>query len=155
MTGFVSSPPPSSSATILGADGWWPDIDLAHLRDTMRLGTVVTDDRLTEAAIGAMISVRRDLRTWKLARVLDGAATLADVPAEPLAGVSELVLLWRRAVYNHACADLCETYRDLSATSDGSDRAEARALGADDYRRNALFAVRDMLAVGRVAVELI
>lgn len=162
VTGFVSSPPPSSSANtqdpdtfVLPADSWWPDIDLSHLRDTMRLGTVITDARLAEAAINAMITVRRETRAWKLARMCDGAESLSDVSAEQLAGESELEILWRRAVYNYACADLCETYRDLSATTDGADRAEAKISSAEEYRRNALFAIRDINGVARIAAELI
>jgi hypothetical protein len=162
VTGFVSSPPPSSSATsadpdayVVTADGWWPDIDLAHMRDTMRLGTVITDARVIEAAIAGMVTVRRDCKAWKAARECEGAEALTDVPAGELAGVHELELAWRRAVYNYACADLCETYRDLSATTDGADRAEAKSYSVDDYRRNGLIAVRDILGVGRVAVELI
>jgi len=162
VTGFVSSPPPNSSATstdpdtvIVPADGWWPDIDLTHLRDAMRLGTVITDARVTEAVVNAIITVRRETREWKLARVCDGAEALSDVSADQVAGESELEVLWRRAVYNYACADLCETYRDLSATTDGADRAEAKASSADEYRRNALFAVRDINGVARIAAELI
>lgn len=154
MTGLVSIPPPSAPCAgdatcgqLVAADGWFDAIDLHKLRDTMRVGTTVTDARLREAVIKGMTDALKDLAIWRTARVLEGIEKVADVPSIKLDGVSICSHHWRSAVYNFAMAQLAETHRDMSATTAGEDRADARALSADDYRRDALHAVRDLLGV--------
>ncbi|HEX8402220.1 MAG TPA: head completion/stabilization protein [Allosphingosinicella sp.] len=158
MAGFVSSPPAPASppGSFVDHDGWYPGADVNGLRECVRLGSTVTHPRLVEAILGAMITVGRDLRRWKAARVAAGAATLAAVEDQDEINFEpELVHLYRRAVYAFAAADLVETHHDITATPDGRDRNETRALSADDHRRNGLHAIRDILRVGRTVVELI
>lgn len=170
MTGLVSIPPAStpcagddSCELLVHADGWFAPIDLHHLRNTMRVGTLVTDARLREAVLKAMTDALKDLATWRTAWILDGVEHVSQVPGTQLDGESICSHLWRAAVHNFALAQLAETHRDVSATGAGDDRAEARATSAEDYRRDALHAVRDMLAVTstgegqrpRIDVELI
>ena len=90
-----------------------------------------------------------------MAQVLDGIEEMSQVPGLQLDGESIYAHHWRRAVYNFAMAELAETHRDVSATSDGAARAEEKALTADDYRRDALHAVRDILGTPRINAELI
>lgn len=162
MNGFVSVPPPSidcpgeSCALVVMADGFFPEVDLHALREVMRVGTAVTDARLREAVIAAMTTAMRELADWRTAQVLDGNDRADAIPGQPeIDGQNWYGHRWRRAVYNYACAELAETHRDVSATGDGSDRAEAKALCADDYRRDGLHAVRDILGVPRIHAELI
>lgn len=163
MSGFVSVPAPSiacprsTDCTLLvAADGFFPDIDLHDLRDAMRIGTAVTEARLREAVIAAMTTAMRELAEWRTAQVLDGYDRADAIPGMPdIDGGNWYGHRWRRTIFNYACAELAETHRDVSATGDGSDRAEARALSADDYRRDGLHAVRDILAVPRIHAELI
>jgi hypothetical protein len=158
MAGFVSSPPAPASpqGSFVDHDSWYPGVDPNHFRDALRVGPAVTHPRLVEALRGAMITVGRDLRRWKAARVAAGAATLAAVEdQDEIDFEPELVHLYRRAVYAFAAADLVETHHDITATADGRDRSETRALSADDHRRNGLHAIRDILGVGRTTVELI
>jgi hypothetical protein len=161
MNGFVSVPPASIAcpgedcAQIVHADGFFPEIDLHDLRDVMRIGTAVTDPRLREAVIAAMTTTMRDLAIWRTDRILEGFDRADAIPGPEIDGTSLIGHRWRRAVYNHACGELCETHRDVSATGDGSDRAEDKALSADDYRRDALHAIRDILGESRIYAELI
>lgn len=161
-TGIVSIPPASlpcgddeSCALLVHADGWFSPVDLGALRATMRIGTAVTDARLREATLKAMVTTLRDLFCWRTEQVLCGIEHVSLVPGPELDGGSWYENRWRTAVYNYACAELAETHRDVTATIDGSDRAEVKALSADDYRRDALHAVRDMLGITRIVAELI
>lgn len=158
MSGFIASPPAPASppdATV-NAGTFWPAIDLNLFRDTMRIGgTAIPEARVKEAIIGGIITVGDLLHDWRDSRLAEGRTRLQDVPADQIDGTSRLVLLWRRAVHAMATADLIETHADVSATKTGADRADVIAPTADDHRRNATHAIRDILGQGRTAVELI
>jgi hypothetical protein len=137
-------------------DGWYPPTDPAQLREAMRVTETVTEARLVEAVYSAQDYVGRELRRWRLDREAAGAASLEAVePDVQIDFEPALVRRYRRAVFNLVMADLCETYRDVTATKDGADRAEQRALSSADYRRNATHAIRDLLGVDATDVELI
>lgn len=159
MAGFVSSPPSSAPAPtpddLVAGDAFWPDVSLATFRDSARIVTQVTDARARDALRGGMLSVRRELSAWQLMAVLAGADRLADVHDAEVDGEAALVILYRRAVFAYAAADLAETHGEISATGEGRDRAEEIAVSADDHRRNATHAIRDILGTTRTAVELI
>ncbi|MDB5724996.1 MAG: 31, BuPhKS14 gp31 [Novosphingobium sp.] len=162
MSAFVSSPaaPSSANTDVAGtymvvADGWYPPIDMVLLRKAVKIGADVDDERVKDAVITAMIAVGIELMLWKLAHVDAGVEQLEDLPGDMIAGAKIIVHLWRRAVYSFVAAELAENSRDISATKDGADRAEEKALTADDHRRNGIHAIRDMLGVGRTTVELI
>ncbi|PKP91447.1 MAG: hypothetical protein CVT77_12205 [Alphaproteobacteria bacterium HGW-Alphaproteobacteria-16] len=170
MTGLVSIPPATAPCTdaescelLVHADGWFAPVDLHRLRDSMRVGTLVTDARLREAVLKAMTDALKDLAGWRTAWALEGVEHVSQVPGTQLDGESICTQHWRTAVFNFALAQLVETHRDISATGSGEDRAEERAKSADDYRRDGLHAVRDLLAItpagegqrSRIDVELI
>lgn len=153
MSGFVASAP--APAFTLTNDGFWPDIDANHLRERQRIGGNVSNARLEEAAVAAMISVNRELRPLKLRYMAQGAETLKDVPAEQIQAESELVHTYRRAIYSTASAEVAERYRTYSATNAGAAKGEEEEQSADDYRRDARFAIRDLLGISRTTVELL
>ncbi len=158
MSGFVSIPsnaPANAEANVVAGDLFWPSLILDDARDSLRLGSQVTDIRLRDALRGGMIGVRRELALWQLVHAAAGALTLADIGSAQVDGEAVAVILYRRAVYAMAGADLVETHNMISATADGKDRAGQEMLTADDHRRNATHAIRDMLGVSRTAVELI
>jgi hypothetical protein len=153
MSGFVGNAP--AQPFNLTNDGFWPDIDAAHLRERQRIGSNVTNARLEEAAVAAMISVNRELRTLKLRYMALGHDTLEAVPADQINNESELVHTYRRAIYSEASAEVAERYRTYSATEAGAAKGEAEELTADDYRRDKRFAIRDLLGISRTTVELL
>lgn len=162
MTGLVS-PAPNADPTEakVEADGWYPAITLASVRERYRLGEgATTTGRLTHAIEGAMLSAMRELEDWRAAREASGIAELADVTTRELNDRPLAVVLWERIVGNLAAAELSDTHRDVSATNDGLDRAEERGMTADDYRRIAMAAINDLRSIGgdpipRMKVSLI
>jgi hypothetical protein len=136
-------------------DGWLPDIDLATLRKEIRVLGVVTPERLRAAALGAAITVGNDLVAWRAARVAEGHATLAAVPAPVLDGRSTKVILYARAVACFAKAELVERYRDIDTTKDGDRKADTLDQTPDDLRRDGRHAIRDLVSRGRTTVALI
>ncbi|RQS60406.1 head completion/stabilization protein [Burkholderia sp. Bp8986] len=157
MPSFIApadAAPPTSEADVIENNGFFPDISISELRGVTRLDGTVTHERVREATIDAIRSVNAELKTWR-AQVGAGYATLADVPAETIGGVSELVSLYRRAVYNLAHADLTERYRDLDTTKSGGQKAEDLEGTICTSRRNARWALNDLRGIPRSTVELV
>lgn len=155
---FVAVPPTPQSPVYssVSAGDWWPELDCNETRDALRLGDVVTHDRLRGALQGGIITVTGELREWKAAQIAAGYAVLADVdPDDEIDGIPRLELLFVRAVRFQAAAELAELHRNATATNDLITRNDAEVLTAADYRRMALHAVRDILGTTRTAVELI
>lgn len=155
MSGFIANGGGSAEPFTLANDGWWPDIDAEHLRAALRLDASITNARLEVAAVNAMITVNRELAAYKAREQANGYAALVDVPAVAINGESELVHLYRRAVYCTAGAELAERYRSYDATGDGNQRADDLTPSVDEYRRDARWAIRDLLGLTHTTVELI
>ena len=153
MSGFIATG--TAEQFTLTNDGFWPDIDADQLRASLRLDGTVSKDRLEQAAVNAMLSVNRELANLQAEYQAEGYAKLADVPAAHLMGVSGLIHLYRRAVYCTAGAELAERYRSFDATAAGNQRADDLTPSIDEYRRDARYAIRDLLGITHSTVELI
>lgn len=153
MSAFVASG--TAPGGHINTDSFWPSIDLDNLRATLRIDASVTPPRLETAVIAAAINLNRELKQWKVKQQAAGYATLADVPDDKVNDVSVQAHLYRRAIEAAAGAEVCERYRDYSATNTGNDKAEEVAPTIDDYRRDLRWAVRDFLGTSRTTVELI
>ena len=158
MSGFVATAPvPLADASIdaIANDGWFPTLSIADTRNAVRLDGTVTDERLRAALVNAMMDVNRQLRSFKAERAALGQASLEAASAgESIDGKPRLVLLYLRAVMCSAKADLMERYRDFDADGKRSREFDGEP-SIDEQRRNAQWAVRDILGQSHVFVELI
>lgn len=145
--------PPPEDATVAN-DGFFPDIDLQRLRDSVRLDGTVTVIRLRNAVVDAVIYVNTELAGWKAERQAAGVTSLTEL--EPKIG-GEAVQLRRylAAVHRIVKADLNEQFRNFDATKSGVDEADKLQQLVDDERRAAVWAIRDFLGLSRTTVELI
>lgn len=159
MSSFIAAAPVPASAqpggAPIGNDGFFPDIDVDQAYAAMRLDGTVTPQRLRASLIEAVLSVNAELQAWKAAQVSFGRLTLADVPASKVDGQSAHLHRYHRAVHCMAAAWLIERYRTIDATATGDRKAEAENLGVDDLRRDARWAISDLMGVARTTVELI
>jgi hypothetical protein len=153
MSGFIAGG--TAEAFTLVNDGFWPDIDADRLRAAQRIDATVTNARLEVAAVSAMLAVNRDLSAAKVKWQAEGHGTLAEVPADHIAGASMHTHAYRRAVYSLTSAEVAERYRTYDTTNSGTKAADQEEPSADDYRRDARHAVRDILGIGHATVELI
>lgn len=155
---FIANEPASTGDTpnagIILNDGFFPSINKAHCRAAMRLNGTVTDERLVDALISAMINVNAELAAWKVASIAAGAITVEAMPPQ-LGGQSIKATLYRTAVYRTAKADLTERYRDYDTTKSGAHEADELDATVEDDRRAARWAIRDLLGLPRTTVELI
>ena len=158
MSGFVATapvPPADAPSDAIANDGWFPPLSIAETRNAVRLDGTVTDERLRAALVNAMMDVNRQLRTFKTERSALGQASLAAASADEMVdGKPRLVLLYLRAVMCSAKADLTERYRDFDADA-ANPRIKDAEPATDEQRRNAQWAVRDILGQSHVFVELI
>lgn len=164
MSGFIAKvpvlPAPSAIADDVMGDGWYPALKISAFLAAMRLGESVSAARAREALLGGFVTAAVALTGWRDAQQLAGvaslaASTIADQAGRMLDGEPLAVILWRRAVYASAAAALAETHGDVSATESGRDRREVRATSADDLRREATVALRDLMGRGRAKVKLV
>ena len=153
MSGFIAGG--TAEAFTLVNDGFWPDIDADHLRAAQRIDAAVTNARLELAAVAAMVAVNRDLSAAKAEWLASGFGTLAEVPADQIASASMHVHGYRRAVYSLTSAEVAERYRSYDAANSGAKNADQEEPSADDYRRDARDAVRDILGIGHATVGVI
>lgn len=151
MSAFVSTG--STADFTLTNDGWFPDIDATDARKALRLDGSVTDVRLETALVNAMLSVNQDLAEFKLDH--EGYPALTSVPATEINKTSRLVILYKRAVVCTAGAEIAERYRNYDTSASGNKNAEALTDTADELRRDARWAIRDLIGRVRTTVELI
>jgi hypothetical protein len=136
-------------------DGFFPDVDLSDVRRVVRLDGTVSNDRLLESIVVAMALTNRDLADWKQAQIDAGYTSLDLVPAAQINEASVLLSHYKRAVYYAARADLIERYRDFDTTGAGDRLADELADSISDARRNARWAVLDIVGRAHLTVELI
>jgi hypothetical protein len=151
----VSVPPAAPASAVIENDGFFPDIDPSAARARMRIDGTVTPERLTAALTEAAASVNRQLAVWKQARLEAGTWMLEDVQADTIGGISILVQRYHRAVECYATASLIERYRSFDATNEGHQYADKLESPIDDLRRDARWAISDILGVARSTIELI
>ncbi|MXO66240.1 head completion/stabilization protein [Altericroceibacterium endophyticum] len=141
---------------MLACGPFWPDLDLNHFRDSQRIGgTLIPETRVADALMGGVIAVDRELQLWRAKQELAGFTTLATIPSPAIGAETRLMRLWRRAVFAYATADLVETHRDVTATGTGQAAGAELDQRAEDHRRNATHAIRDILGKTRTTVDLI
>lgn len=155
----TARPPLAAGELPVAADPWWPAIDPVAVRTTCRLDGTVTPARLQHALLAAISAVQAELDAWATARRIEGAASLADLPAPQLAGQSIKVHHYRRAVYAAVQAELAEAWREIDTTPQSVGKTERvtdqLAIKVDEHRRNQRWAISDLMDQRRTTIELI
>ncbi|MEM7964130.1 head completion/stabilization protein [Morganella morganii] len=139
----------------LSCGDFFPDISLRNYQLAVLTDGKVTTERLKHTIITAMIEVNRELADWKQAQIAAGFMSMAAIPADHLGNESELVLLYRRAVYSHTKAGLTERYRDTDTTDSGEKKASALGETADDLWRDVQWAIQRIKGESHNICELI
>lgn len=151
----VSVPPAAPASAVIENDGFFPDIDPSAARARMRIDGTVTSDRLAAALIEACAWANAQLADWKTEQAAGGATALAEVASPTIGGVSALTHRYHRAVECAAAALINERYRSYDATNDGHQYADRLELIVEDMRRDAQWAISDIIGRSRTVIELI
>lgn len=156
MSTFLAKPPAATIVLgIITNDAFYPGIDLTDLRESTRLDATVTNERLQNAVSAAMIQVNGQLRAYQSTQLERGFNHLSDVPSTSINNESVLITLYKRAVYCTVQADLNERYSDYDTTAADKKDANINDHIAELQRRNAQWAISDLVGRGRCTVELI
>jgi hypothetical protein len=152
MTSFIANTHSEEEPEQISNNGFFPDVNLASFRSVMRVDQTVSTERITQTLYNAMISVNQELQEWQIDTQV---GTLSDVPSESYGDKTKLQRLYQTALFNHAKALLVEHYRDFDSTKSGHERADEMDHRIDDYLRISRTAIRKILGISRVTVELI
>jgi len=152
---FNAAPPAPVTEPVITNGGWFPDIDPGAFRRVARVDGSATPDRIRHLLISAIGSVNDELDAWRAEQVWAGITTLAGISGPLIDGQPRAVHLYLRAVYCLANAELLDRYRDFGATPKADKRAETTEPGIDDLRRDARWAISDLLGIRRTTAELI
>lgn len=152
---FISDKTTDVPDETLSSGDFFPDISLRNYQLSMLTDGKVTTERLRHALVNAMIEVNRELSAWKRSQIAAGFTSLAAVPADHINNDSELILLYRRAVYSEAKANLTERYRDTDTTGSGEKKAAALGETVDDLRRDVQWAIQRIKGESHNICELI
>lgn len=146
--------PPSKRLDIIINNGFWPDIDPNDFLDDERI-TSVTTPRVRQSLRAAIADTNRQLADFQHAQQQAGRMAWDAIPPEPWQTPGDIQLLYTRAVYAQAQADLHERYRDYSATGESRLRSDTMETAADDYRADARWAIAELVGRRHTTVELI
>lgn len=148
--GFVANGNSTPSQIIIKSDSFYPDVDLDHIREIVRIDGAVTNARLQQVIIEEVIDVNRLLKSLK-----DKVAQLSDLSNSEINDLPETDYLYRSAVANGVAAKVNENYRNYDSSNAGGKKAENAELTVDDYRRNKQWAILQLLGENHTVVELI
>lgn len=152
---LIAVPPVTAYESAIDCGDFLPAIVPADARLRMRIDGTVSTERLRSALIEAAGTVADELDAWVEARVIEGYATLGEVPARTVDGESLLVQRYHRAVRCLASAELIERMRDYDTTNEGHQQADKLIATIEDLRRDARWAISDIVGRTRSTVELI
>lgn len=150
MTGFSFNAPTTMPDESISNDGFFPNLQLNLIQESVRLDGSISNPRLKDAAIAAMLEINEQLRSLKFK-----ASALSELATSTIDGKPNTELLYLRAIHSAIAADINEKYRSYDSTGDGQKRAEELSPTIDEHRRNLRWAIRDLLGTSRCTVELI
>lgn len=148
MAGLISTPSIHASEADINfsSDGWFPAVNLRAVRSGRSFDGTVTTERLSRAVKYAIAQTNRQLNAWKEAKIAAiGASNMAAVPAPYVDNRSSALDAYQRAVESFAEADILESMRGYDLTAEGVRRAEMLSARIGEARRNAYWAINDIL----------
>ena len=166
MSAFIANQPNPAPSTLdkldpLPADGdFFPAVDMNLMRKALRIDGTVTPERMRNAAIAAQMQLSAELKPlrssetglsalWQL-DLLNRGTPLAEKPT-----FSRPEELYFRAIVCLTGAELTDRYRSFDSTAEGNKRANVLEETIGNLRRDARWAIRDLLGRTRTTVELI
>lgn len=152
---FTSSQSQNITDEVFHSGDFFPDIHALDYQKSMLTDGKLTPERLKHAITNAIIEINRELSAWRQSQIEKGYASMDQIPAEFVNAESELVLLYRRAVYSQTKANLTERYRDVDTTNSGEKKAEGLGTTIDELWRDVQWAIQRIKGESHNIVELI
>jgi hypothetical protein len=151
--GLQSAPPPEENPVSCGS--FWPAIPVTPLYDQYRIPAEIPADMVRSQLVLAALRCLDSLSEYAIAEQEAGYASLADIPAAEVDGQHALCLLWARACYCEAKAELLKATQTADQRKAAANQAKAGEETEDKYREFAAAALRQIAGFARIEAELI
>lgn len=153
---FVTTDTLSQPESTIITGKFWPDINLAKLRDVMRIDPSVTTSRLEYVVINVINGVNRELKPWCDQQIQLGFSSLSEIPSDiEINGEHSLVLHYKHAIYSRTKSRLLEKFRDMDLTNTGNKKAQDMTETIDELNRDAHWALQAIQGKPNVTVGII
>lgn len=145
--------------TILN-DGFYPDIDVPEFQKTYREDGRLDEEVIRDQLITAILEVNDDLIKWKALKLacentLKPIESLADTSEQTIDGKNRAEIIYKKAIYHRAKAELLRHFTDYSTTQHGQDRADDKTDNANYHYAQSLRAIRQLKGKRGVRVKLV
>lgn len=139
----------------IGCGTFYPAITRKEFFDAYRIPLELPLSTVDTHLRQGIINVRRALKEWKAEQEIAGCATLASVPQEEVDDVGELTVLWNRAVYCEAKAEVLKETESANRREIAENSAKTSEETEEKYREFAQDAIRMIVGEGRVSIDII
>ncbi len=140
---------------IISNELFWPDVDLGKFVADYRPPSDLPAGTIREHLIQAITDINFRLSSFRLSVGVNREMNLADVPSENIDGESALLHLYRRAVSCRAKASICRDYPTIDRRQPAENQAKSSDETESVYLRFADEAVRQIIGMTDITVELL
>ncbi len=146
---------PSAEPKSFDCGTFYPAIERLDFYKVYRIPAELPVETVDDYLLQAIIRVRRALADWMAEQVALEYNSMDDVPQEQVDGKNELTLLWIRAVFCEAKAEILKETETVDRREAAENAAKSGEQTEDKYREFAQDAIRTIVGMGRVSIELI
>lgn len=137
------------------SDAFWPGIPTDNFYDVYNAPAGLPAATIFEYLYTAIAIVNLSLAGFKYGQLLLGFEMLEDCPSEEIDGESSKVRQYRRAVYCMAKSLILKETQSLERKPNAENLARTGQETEDTYREYAESAIRNIMGLGLIEVELI
>lgn len=153
---FDGKPTSSYQDTIVENDGFWPDLNVGDFERRRGIPSKLDSEAVAFALAAAVSQVNIELQTVKAGFEAEGIAQAEAIPGLPnVLGKNSIVVLYEKAVFARAKADMVSEFASVT-TKDAGDRV---AESEQDITRRLLAEsqqhLRALSGSSRCGVELL
>ena len=134
---------------------FWPKIATGKFYDEYRIPAELPAATVKGHLQQAVIRVRKALAEYRAAQELAGHEKLSDVPQDEIDKTGEKLLLFERAVYCEAKAEILRETVTVDRKKDAENAAKSAEETEEKYREFAADAMRTLVDEDRISIELL
>ncbi|MEI8244362.1 MAG: head completion/stabilization protein [Lentisphaerota bacterium] len=134
---------------------FWPTISTGTFYDEYRIPAELPAATVKGHLQQAVIRVRKALAEYRAAQELAGYEKLEDVPQDEIDETGEKLLLFQRAVYCEAKAEILRETVTVDRRKDAENAAKSAPETEEKYREFAQDAMRLLVDEDRISIELL
>ena len=141
------------SAIDIKNDGFWPDLNLSEFQIERAMSPNINDRLLRDAIVSAVVEINLILEQYKNTQISKGINQASDCGVVSVDGTSSTVIIYKKAVFARAKADLIGEFVSIASRDDklGESQKEMKAALLAESTRE----IRKLLGLRRCGVALI